>query len=73
MMVGGVKGPVPDLRGNEAPEPWQMPGSISATFPGKSGLSLLAGHPNVKVVHGGYEAWKSLHPGPIECLRTRGG
>jgi len=33
----------PTVRINEAAENHQMPGTISATFPGKSGLNLLAG------------------------------
>ncbi len=31
------------------------------------------GHPNVRVVYGGYAAWRSMHPGAIERLRERGG
>jgi cysteine desulfurase len=29
-----------------------------------------AGHPNVKVVYGGYAAWRALHPHAIDQLRT---
>ena len=43
MMIDGVRGLCPQVRINESPDGWQMPGSVSATFPGKSGLSLLAG------------------------------
>ncbi|NLX59672.1 MAG: aminotransferase class V-fold PLP-dependent enzyme [Phycisphaerae bacterium] len=43
MMIEGMRRFCPDVRINEAPGPWQLPGSINATFPGKSGLSLLAG------------------------------
>ena len=41
--VEGLRRLYPQVRINESPEPWQMPGSINATFPDLSGLSLLAG------------------------------
>jgi len=31
----------------------------------------MAGHPKVRVVSGGYEAWKALHPELLNCLRSR--
>ncbi|MCY2930049.1 MAG: aminotransferase class V-fold PLP-dependent enzyme [Planctomycetota bacterium] len=43
MMIDGIGRLYPSARINEAPEGWQMPGSVNATFPGKSGLSILAG------------------------------
>jgi len=42
-MIDGMRRLCPDIHINQGPEDQQMPGSISATFPGKSGLSLLAG------------------------------
>jgi cysteine desulfurase len=41
--VAGLRMLWPSVRINEAPSPWQLPGTISATFPGISALSLLAG------------------------------
>jgi cysteine desulfurase len=41
--IDGMRRLHPQVRINEAPEGWQMPGSVNATFPGKSGLSILAG------------------------------
>jgi rhodanese-related sulfurtransferase len=43
MMIEGLLRIFPQAHINEAPEDWQMPGSVNATFPGKSGLSILAG------------------------------
>ncbi len=43
MMIDGMRRLCPQVRINEAPEPWQLPGSVNATFPGASGLSILAG------------------------------
>jgi rhodanese-related sulfurtransferase len=43
MMIEGMRRLSPQVRINEAPEGRQMPGSVNATFPGKSGLSILAG------------------------------
>ena len=43
LMIDGMRSLAPDVRINEAPGSCQMPGSINATFPGKSGLSILAG------------------------------
>ena len=43
MMIDGIRRLYPQVRINEAPEGSQMPGSVNATFPGKSGLSILAG------------------------------
>ena len=43
IMIDGMRKLYPQVRINEAPEGWQMPGSVNATFPGKSGLSILAG------------------------------
>lgn len=43
MMIDGIGRLCPKVRINEAAEGWQMPGSVNATFPGKSGLSILAG------------------------------
>ncbi len=42
-LVEGVRRLCPQVQFNEAAEPHQLPGTVSATFPGKSGLSLLAG------------------------------
>jgi len=43
-LLDGIRKLCPAVRVNQAPDDdRQMPGSISATFPGKSGLSLLAG------------------------------
>jgi cysteine desulfurase len=42
-MIEGIRRLCPEAHINEAPAPWQMPGSVNVTFPGKSGLSLLAG------------------------------
>ena len=42
-MIEGMRRTYPNVRINEAPEGWQMPGSVNATFTGKSGLSILAG------------------------------
>ena len=43
MMIGGIRRLCPQVRINESPDGWQMPGSVNATFPGLSGLSILAG------------------------------
>lgn len=43
MIILGINKLYPKVRINESPGNWQMPGSINATFPGKNGLSLLAG------------------------------
>lgn len=43
MMIDGMRELYPEVRINEAPEGRQLPGSVNATFPGKSGLSILAG------------------------------
>jgi len=42
-LVEGLSRVCPGVRINEAPSEHQMPGTVSATFPGKSGLHLLAG------------------------------
>jgi cysteine desulfurase len=45
-LIEGLRKVCPDARINEASQvapPSQMPGTVSATFPGKSGLHLLAG------------------------------
>jgi rhodanese-related sulfurtransferase len=42
-LVQGLHRVYPAVRINEASPDRQMPGTVSATFPGKSGLSLLAG------------------------------
>lgn len=42
-MLEGLSKAYPDVRINEGPPESQMPGTVSATFPGKSGLHLLAG------------------------------
>lgn len=34
---------VPEIKVNEAPENYQMPGSLNITFPGKEGIKILAG------------------------------
>jgi cysteine desulfurase len=42
-LVDGLKEKIPDVIINEAAPSDQMPGTISATFPGRDGLRLLAG------------------------------
>jgi cysteine desulfurase len=42
-MMAGLRRVLPSVRINEAPADRQMPGTVSAEFPGKSGLRLLAG------------------------------
>ncbi len=42
-MLSGLRRVSPDVRINEAPAGRQMPGTVSAEFPGRSGLRLLAG------------------------------
>ena len=43
VMIDGIRKLCPQVRINESSEGWQLPGSVNATFPGMSGLSLLAG------------------------------
>jgi cysteine desulfurase len=42
-LTEGIRNLCPQVQFNEAEEPNQLPGTVSATFPGMSGLSLLAG------------------------------
>lgn len=42
-MTDGIRRLCPQVRFNEADAPHQLPGTVSATFGGTSGLSLLAG------------------------------
>jgi len=42
-VIDGMQTLWPAVRINQAPADHQMPGTVSVTFPGKSGLSLLAG------------------------------
>jgi rhodanese-related sulfurtransferase len=42
-LVTGLRRVFPSVRVNEAPAGRQMPGTVSAEFPGRSGLRLLAG------------------------------
>jgi cysteine desulfurase len=39
----GIRRVFPEARFNEAPAEFQLPGTLNVTFPGKSGLRLLAG------------------------------
>jgi len=41
--LDNLKMAIPKIIVNEAPEAWQMPGSINITFPGHQGIKLLAG------------------------------
>lgn len=38
-----LKREIPEIIVNEAPEQWQMPGSLNITFPGHQGMAILAG------------------------------
>jgi cysteine desulfurase len=43
LLVAGLRRAYPDVRINECPATHQLPGTVSATFPGKSGIHILAG------------------------------
>ncbi len=43
VLISRLRKVYPDVRINESPPKNQMPGTVSATFPGKSGIHMLAG------------------------------
>jgi len=43
VMIEGIRKLYPQVHINESPDGLQMPGTVNATFSGKSGLSILAG------------------------------
>ena len=42
-LLEGIRSVAPDAIVHEAPEPWQLPGTVNVAFPGREGIRILAG------------------------------